>query len=679
MPKHLSRLTAQDQVLTANDLFDPENRPHGKVMALAETKSLVDHSTQAHIFATKAELDAFVAEQSALSEAERTVKVGDNLYITDTGVPDYWWMGEAPWVSELETGAVKVNVDNALDASSSNPIANRAVTAKTSSQQQEINALRGDVDDVRSYLFETNTMPAPAGDVDAFGYRGTLADLGVYGAGIKIYRLSIITRNGTNQNSNVALWARVLKKVSGNWAVCAQAKSSRRWNEVGQNQELAWEMEPVAGVTPPTTDEEIAIVWVNNANAAATSLNGSVSFRTTPGAGGIGSESLTATVQGWKPVVQFVYQSIALPTSGGEDLSQCTDIAIGEGATITLGENAIAIGESASAEGLSGSGNGGVAIGYASKAAAYAVAIGGRYCSDGMYGAVATCSGDIAIGAATAAAGGSVMIGYNVGCMNSMPCSVIVGGSPGYQGERVTLIGSGARGCSGAVYTVAVGTRAAATGNYSTAVGASACACEDGVIAVGYDAKSDAPDGIAIGRSTRICAYRSVVIGNCADSGASCGVVIGSRASSCMGSGGSIVIGADAKAKGGGVVIGEGAHDSDLNTSLDAVVIGKYASGAAPGASVIGNDTSNGAATSIMLSAADPSTGYEAFLRIGVCNSFGCGASASFLDVGVVDRLNATHSGVRVPLISFINNLLGGVNGATEGVPDMVIGSCCSY
>ena len=47
MPKHLSRLTAQDQVLTANDLFDPENRPHGKVMALAETKSLVDHSTQA--------------------------------------------------------------------------------------------------------------------------------------------------------------------------------------------------------------------------------------------------------------------------------------------------------------------------------------------------------------------------------------------------------------------------------------------------------------------------------------------------------------------------------------------------------------------------------------------------------------------------------------------------------
>lgn len=124
--KQLSRLTSQDRVLTANDLFDPNERPHGAVMALKETKSLVDHSTQAHIFATKAELDAFVAEQSALSEAERTVKVGDNLYITDTGVPDYWWMGEAPWVSELETGAVNVTVEQVLNESR-NPVSAKAV------------------------------------------------------------------------------------------------------------------------------------------------------------------------------------------------------------------------------------------------------------------------------------------------------------------------------------------------------------------------------------------------------------------------------------------------------------------------------------------------------------------------------------------------------------------------
>lgn len=127
--KQLSRLTSQDRVLTANDLFDPNERPHGAVMALKETKSLVDHSTQAHIFATKDELDAFVAEQSALSEAERTVKVGDNLYITDTGVPDYWWIGKDPWISELDTGVINVTVDAALNANSNNPVQNKVVKA----------------------------------------------------------------------------------------------------------------------------------------------------------------------------------------------------------------------------------------------------------------------------------------------------------------------------------------------------------------------------------------------------------------------------------------------------------------------------------------------------------------------------------------------------------------------
>lgn len=126
--KQLSRLTSQDRVLTANDLFDPNERPHGAVMALRETKNLVDHSTQAHIFATKAELDTFVAEQSALSEGERTVKVGDNLYITDTGVPDYWWMGKAPWISVLESGAVNVTVDDALSTISNNPVQNKVIT-----------------------------------------------------------------------------------------------------------------------------------------------------------------------------------------------------------------------------------------------------------------------------------------------------------------------------------------------------------------------------------------------------------------------------------------------------------------------------------------------------------------------------------------------------------------------
>lgn len=305
-----------------------------------KAESIAKGAQYAKVFATESEMKTWAAAEMAKAEDQREVKVGDNLYIKDTGVPDYWWTGEDSGYAQLETGAVKVEVDTALDANSINPIANSAVKAETNrldqnitdettrasaveqalvakdtEQGEQLGALQSEIEDVRSYLFETNTMPTPTGNVDAFGYRGTLADLGVYGSGIKIYKLAIITRNGTCQNSNVPLWARVLKKASGSWTVCAQSKTSRKWNEVGQNQELAWEMEPVAGVTPPSTDEEIAIVWVNNANAAATALNGSVSFRIIPGTGGISAESLTATAQAWKPVVRFVYQSVAL--SGG--------------------------------------------------------------------------------------------------------------------------------------------------------------------------------------------------------------------------------------------------------------------------------------------------------------------------------------------------------------------------
>ena len=294
----------------------------------------------AKVFATELDMKTWAAREMAKDEAEREVKVGDNLYIIDTGVPDYWWSGEGDGYAQLETGAVNVTVDTELSETSNNPVANKviksktdaleqqiasettrastieqAIVAKNTEQSQQITAVQGDIEKVRSYLIETNTTPIPTGDVDAFGYRGTLADLGVNGAGIKIYSLSITTRNGTNQNNNVSLWARVLRKENGNWVICAQSITSRKWNEVGQAQELTWEMTPVAGVAPPTISEEVAIIWVNNANAAATSLNGAVSFKTASGRGGFTSESLTATLQNWMPIIRLSYQSV--PLAGG--------------------------------------------------------------------------------------------------------------------------------------------------------------------------------------------------------------------------------------------------------------------------------------------------------------------------------------------------------------------------
>ena len=483
--KQLSRVTSQDRVLTVNDLFDPNERPHGAVMSLKETKSLVDHSTQAHIFATKAELDAFVEEQSALSEGERTVKVGDNLYITDTGVPDYWWIGEEPWISELESGG---------------------------------------------------------------------------------------------------------------------------------------------------------------------------------------------------------------------SLSRGTDITIGEGAVVCpTGENAVAIGGSATVSiGTTGDGNGGVAIGYLSRAREQSVAIGGRICNGGRYGASAHCVRSIAIGAATTAVGDSVMIGTNIGCGEA--CSVIIGGvSDTFNGSHSVVLGSGAR--SSSFYTTAVGRGAFAAGPGSVAVGADSGACSQFAVSIGRQAAARGVGSVAIGVGANAgdCAGFSyniaigpsasvehggdtVVIGPYArNSGLSSDVIIGAYADSHGASrSGSVVIGAGASITGGGIVIGEQARDSGWSPNYEAaVVIGQYASGTALGASVIGNDTANGAATSLMLSAIDRTEGMEAFLRIGVCAGGGCASEDSFLDVGLVDRLTgAVSEGARVSIRNFVSFLRSTVGGTD--VPDMVASSCCS-
>ena len=167
------------------------------------------------------------------------------------------------------------------------------------------------------------------GNFDGYGYRGTLRNLGLFGGAVVVSTLGIVTREGTNQNAQVPLWARILKVVDGAWVVAAQSKVPRKWNEVSAGSVLEFEMEHVAGVLPPRDDEVIAIVWVNRSDAAATVSNGAVSFRYANVSGGITGELPSnptgGNVQNYSPVFHFKYAPFAgetLPV----DLSEKADL-----------------------------------------------------------------------------------------------------------------------------------------------------------------------------------------------------------------------------------------------------------------------------------------------------------------------------------------------------------------
>ncbi len=89
----------------------------------------------AKIFTTEAEMKTWAAAEMAKPAEEREVKVGDNLYITDRDVPDYWWTGEGDGYSQLETGAVKIEVDDKLSNTSKNPVQNKTVYEELKKKQ----------------------------------------------------------------------------------------------------------------------------------------------------------------------------------------------------------------------------------------------------------------------------------------------------------------------------------------------------------------------------------------------------------------------------------------------------------------------------------------------------------------------------------------------------------------
>lgn len=70
--------------------------------ALGLLSSRVDGMSAAKVFDTKADLDAWLATDGN----PETLVVGQNIYITETGTPDYWWDGTGLQI--LETDKIEI-------------------------------------------------------------------------------------------------------------------------------------------------------------------------------------------------------------------------------------------------------------------------------------------------------------------------------------------------------------------------------------------------------------------------------------------------------------------------------------------------------------------------------------------------------------------------------------------
>lgn len=173
------------------------------------------------------------------------------------------------------------------------------------------------LDAIEAGLFVDSVPAAGTQNANAYGYCGTLRQLGAFGGTVPVIKLSIWTRSsGAIQNGGVAVWARILKNVGGAWVIVAQSESPAVWNDYGVNAEIPFKMIPAAGVVPPSADEKIAIVFVNNASAAAAASYGLLGFRVAPGSGGF-SAALSANANAaagnatWMPRIKLRFAPLA--------------------------------------------------------------------------------------------------------------------------------------------------------------------------------------------------------------------------------------------------------------------------------------------------------------------------------------------------------------------------------
>lgn len=87
-----------------------------------QAKSIAEGRSKAKVFATEEAMTLWLADADNVS----TLNIGDNLYIEDINVPDYWWTGTEPQILETSTIDLtdyytKIQVDNLLQQKYTKP------------------------------------------------------------------------------------------------------------------------------------------------------------------------------------------------------------------------------------------------------------------------------------------------------------------------------------------------------------------------------------------------------------------------------------------------------------------------------------------------------------------------------------------------------------------------------
>lgn len=111
-----------------------------------------------------------------------------------------------------------------------------------------------------------------------YGWRGDLWRLGVWGGAVSVESITIKRGTGGN-NTRVALWARLLRQQADlSWQIVSQAKYPLYFDDAAAKGELTWEMQAVEGVVPPSADDHVAIVFVNDPAKQADASDGALRF-----------------------------------------------------------------------------------------------------------------------------------------------------------------------------------------------------------------------------------------------------------------------------------------------------------------------------------------------------------------------------------------------------------------
>lgn len=497
----------------------------GDAKMKAEVAEQVAKGAQyAKVFATEAEMKAWAAAEMAKAEDQREVKVGDNLYITDTGVPDYWWTGEGDGYSQLETGAVKIEVDKALSETSANPVQNKAVKAAldekadVSSVTGLESALEGKQDRLvvaatshnlgaanPDSLADTSTL----GDYNSIDLQvGTLAQWGILGPSARPTKITLFRRSGSTENGGTNMWLRILRWNGSAWFVAYQSSTYVTHNSyTGNGQRIEHTMVHKGGSEFIPTDERVVICYVQSETSDAASLIG-FGAKIVASPSGIGmianardsvpSDGAFTVSQPYRLAADFEYdvaQDLGEVLEGKADKQHTHSINSVDGLSLALSDKlnkTLSVGETLSF--------GEMRLCYIEKKDLRFGLAGGTFCIEAgslkMGSGASFAAGDFY---ASAYELGEILKNVNGGSDGGTPYLAIGDGctAPAVAGNSSIALGrgagSGSPDAANLCNTIAIGERADPHYDYSIVIGNNSCSSKEYQILIGYyiDSASD--------------------------------------------------------------------------------------------------------------------------------------------------------------------------------------------